>query len=235
MANVDPKTLYCWCPEYTIQQVPQHLLIVFEGQPRPIGTDFLSGNIDEAEDFCDSMNIQLHLNPEEAERIASTYVAETRAGAPILLRPADFQPWNREKALAGLDNMLPAFEEVASLVSSDPAHRHQANAEMVADIGQMFDNLSSQAGDNAALQVHHLQDLQENPEIWTNPQPRIHRAGELLRHLRSVEKQLADLRDRALQTYETITGVPLALTPDFHPTSAGPTLVSAETGGPLRG
>ena len=238
VASVDPQTLYCWCPEYTIQQVMQPIFIVFEGEARPIGTDFVCGNIDEAEEFCEKMNVQLQLDTEQAERIASTYIRETRDGAPILLRSADFKPWNREQALEGLDQFLPAFEEVATLVSSDPAQRNQANAEMVADVAQMFDNLASQAGDNSELQAQHLNDLKANPENWSDSDFRIHRfrifrAEEHLRYLQSVQEQLTDLRNRATTTYQTITGEPLALTPDF--TSAGPSLVSAETGEPLRG
>jgi hypothetical protein len=232
VANVDPRTPYCFCAEYTLEQVPQRIHLVFQGEPRPIGTDFLAGNIDEAEDFCDALNLQLGLNPEQTAEISATYINETCNGAPVLLRPADFKPWDREKAINGIDEFLPLYDEISKITSDDPEEQTNNNAEMIAHVAQTFDNLASQAGDNIALQLRHFEELKENPETWSNPDMRIHRAGELLRYLRSIQKQLADLRDRTVENYQRLTGEMPNLTPDFQPTGAGPTLVSAETGAP---
>ena len=235
MANVDPTTPFCFCPEYTLQQVPQRIHLVFQGEPDPIGTDFLAPNIDEAEDFADSLNLRIGLNAEQTAPIVATYINVTCKGAPILLTPANFKPFDREKAVAGADELLPFVDHISQITAHTPEERTTSNAEMIAHFAQHLDNLASQTRDNAAVQADHLNDLKANPEVWSNPETRIHRAGEILRHLRTVQQHWTDLRDRTVQNYEKLTGNKPNLTPDFEPTGAGPTPVSAETAPPPRG
>lgn len=220
MASIDPSVRYVWCPEYTLRSVPQRLFITWENQPHAIGTDYIAPNIDEAELVCTDLNKPLgHDSHKQWLRIAATYIQITAKGAPVLLKEPEFKPWDRDAALHALDEFLPAYRDAVRSLAPDPeTEAPDPTADMLADLARTLDRLVAETDDNIGVQRAHLDALQADPGAWEpDPNFRIFRAGHLLRHFESVRSPLAELRAKASDTYEIVTGHTLQLPPDMPP------------------
>lgn len=234
MPSIDPSVRYVWCPEYTLRSVPQRLFIAWENEPHAIGTDYIAPNIDEAELVCTDLNKPLgHETHKHWLRIAGTYISVTARGAPVLLKPAEFKAWDRDAALKALDDFLPDYR--AAVQSLHPeSDLPDPSADMLAELARTLDRLVAATDDNIGVQRTHHEALQANPDAW-EPQPdfRIHRAGALLHHFESVRGSLDELRAKACDTYEIVTGTPLQLPPDMPPPDASAQAAMAAAASPV--
>lgn len=215
MALIDPSVRYAWCPEYTLRRVPQRLMVVWLDNPKPVGTDFLSPNIDDAELVADELNLQLGFPDRDAWRpLADAYINETCNGAPILLKAADFAPFDEAAADKGLQTFLPAYGDIAQpLQLSDSLP--ELSASLLTELAYTFDQLSAETDDNLAFQRHHLETLRNNPGAWTHAKLRIHRAEQLLEHYRTVGEHFVRLRTKIAAAHQELTGEDIEFAPNF--------------------
>ena len=220
MPPADPTVPYVWCPEYTLRSVAQRLLIVWNGDPRPVGTDYHAPNIDEAELVCTDLNKPLgYEDHQQWLPVAATYIKVTARGAPVLLRPPDFKSWDRDGAMKAVDDFIPAYGEITKTLAQDPS-ASDLTADMLGELARILDGCVAETDDNIALQQTHLAALKSNPGRW-EPDPRFRavRGGHLLEYFNTVRKSLDALRAKACDTYELVAGEPLELAPDFAPRS----------------
>ena len=216
MPQFDPTIPYCWCPEYTVRSVAQRLNLVWTDTPQPIGTDWLAPNIDDAELIADDLNKRLGYENRDAWRpIAAAYIDVTCQGAPILLEQAQYSTPDTQAAGDALRTFLPAYSDIA-----EPLRLFDTRAELSVNLlralADTLDKLAAETDDNVAIQRQHFEDLRKNPELWGDHIDfRIHRAGELLRHFRTVTDQFTALRDQVADTYQELAGERLEFAPSF--------------------
>ena len=216
MPHIDPSIPYCWCPEYTIRSVPQRLNLVWADTPEPVGTDYFTPNIDDAELIVDDLNKRLGYENRDAWLpIAATYIEITCQGAPILLKPAEYRAPDSQDAGDALRIFLPAYTDV-----TEPLDLFDTRAELstnfLAELATSLDQLLAETEDNVAFQQHHFEELRKNPELWGDHiKLRQHRAGELLRHFRTVAEHFTGMRTQIAETYQELTGEPLQFAPSF--------------------
>ena len=218
MPPTDLSVPYVWCPEYTLRSVAQRILIVWNDDPRPVGTDYHAPNIDEAELVCTDLNKPLgYEDHQQWLPIAATYIRVTAKGAPVLLKAPDFKPWDRDAAMKAVDDFIPAYEEITKTLAQDPA-ASDLTADMLGELARVLDGCVAETDDNIALQQMHVAALADNPARW-EPHHRFRttRAGNLLEYFNTVRKSLDTLRAKASDTYEIVAQKPLELAPDFAP------------------
>ena len=233
MPSIDPSVRYVWCPEYTLRSVPQRLFIAWENEAHAIGTDYIAPNIDEAELVCTDLNKPLgHDSHKQWLRIATSYIQITAKGAPVLLKQPEFKPWDRDAALQALDEFLPAYRETLRSLGPDTeteTEHPDPSADMLGELARTLDRFVAETDDNIGVQRRHLDALQADPGAWEpDSNFRIFRAGELLRHFESVREPLVELRAKACDTYEIVTGHTLQLPPDMPPPDPGAQAAIAE-------
>ena len=234
MAHIAPTTPYCWCPEYTIRVVPQRIHVVFLDEPHPLGTDYLAPDIDEAEDFCEALNHQLNVSPARALEIADAYL-QSREGAPLLLKPADFPMPDRTAILNAVQELVPVYRSLSEAISAPEEGEETATAEMVSDTAHVFDRLVTELEDNIVYQSRHIDEMNRSPHLWEGLETRLYRAGEVLRHFQIVRDTYAEVRDEFCSHYEAITRRKIEFAPYFPPPRPTLSRVSAETEGRVPG
>ena len=220
MPHIDPSIPYCWCPEYTIERVPQRLMITWDDNPQAVGTDYYAPNIDDAELVANELNQRLgyeHLD--EWREVADAYIQQTCNGAPILLTPAQFEPWDADAADKALRAFLPSYGDI-----TEPLNLFETRAEipesLLRDLAHQLEQLKAETDDNIAFQQQHYEELRKNPELWREQAQdlytlRVHRARELLRHFRIVSERFAELRTKVAAAFQDLTGDELEFAPDF--------------------
>ena len=220
MPLIDPSVPYCWCPEYTIQRVPQRLMLTWDDNPDAVGTDYYAPNIDDAELVASELNQRLgYEHPDEWREVAAAYIQQTCNGAPILLTPARFEPWDADAADKALQAFLPSYGDITEPLNLFES-RPELSENLLRDLANQLEQLKAETDDNIAFQLQHYEELRKNPELWTEqeqePYPlRLHRARELLRHFRIVSERFAELRNKVTTAYQELTGDELEFAPDF--------------------
>ena len=231
MAHIAPTTPYCWCPEYTIRVVPQRIQVVFLDEAHPMGTDYLAPDIDEAEDFCEALNRQLDVSPARALEIADAYI-QSKDGAPLLLKPADFTMPDRTTILSAVQELLvPAYRTLSGAIAAPEEGEETVTAEMVSDTAHVFDRLVTELEDNIVYQGRHIEEMKQSPHLWEGLDTRLYRGGELLRHFRIVRDTYAEVREEFCRHYEVLTQRTIEFAPYFPPPHPTLSRVSAETTG----
>ena len=215
MAHIDPSTPYCFVPEYTLRTIAQRICIAFEHQPEVIGTDQVSPNIDEAEDFCNTLNGQRGITPHESIEIAAAYI-DTINGAPILLKPADFKHLDKPAMLEGVKEIIPLWQDIAQAVDPD-GDDASMSSDMVSQTATMFDRLLAETDDQLVYQKRHLAELTRFPQTWDTIDFRKWRAGELVRHFEIVREHIHAALAALCRHYQEMTGAEITFAPYFPP------------------
>ncbi len=215
MAHIDPSTPYCFVPEYTLRTIAQRICIAFEHQPEVIGTDQLAPNIDEAEDFCDKLNRPHDIAPDRSIEIAAAYI-DTVNGAPILLKPADFEHLDKAAMREGVKEIIPLWQDIAKAVDPDGDDASMSR-EMVSQTATMFDRLLAETDDQLVYQRRHLAELTRFPHAWDTIDFRQWRAGELVRHFEAVREHIHDVLTELCNQYKAMTGTEITFAPYFPP------------------
>ena len=215
MAHIDPSTPYCFVPEYTLRTVAQHICIAFEHQPEVIGTDQLAPNIDEAEDFCNKLNAQRAITPDRSIEIAAAYI-EAINGAPILLKPADFEYLDKNAVLDGVREIVPLWDDIAKAIDPDGADP-SITSDLVSQTATMFDRLLAETDDQIVYQRRHLEELSRFPHLWDTVDFRKWRAGELVVHFETVRAHFQGVLAELCNHYKQMTGSEITFAPYFPP------------------
>lgn len=215
MAHIDPSTPYCFIPEYTLRTVAQRICIAFEHQAEVIGTDQLAPNIDEAEDFCNKLNAQRGITPNQSIEIAAAYI-EAIHGAPILLKPADFEHLDKNSVLEGVRDIVPLWDDIAKAIDPDGADP-SITSDLVSETATMFDRLLAETDDQIVYQKRHLEQLSRFPHLWDTIDFRKWRAGELVVHFETVRGHFQDVLTELCDHYKHITGAEITFAPYFPP------------------
>ena len=215
MAHVDPSTPYCFIPEYTLRTIAQRICIAFEQQPEVVGTDQLAPNVDEAEDFCNKLNLQRGVMPSQSIEIAAAYI-EAINGAPILLKPADFDHLDKSTVLEGVREIVPLWDDIAKAIDPDGANP-SITRDLVSETATMFDRLLAETEDQIVYQKRHLEQLSQYPHLWDSIDFRKSRAGELVIHFETVRGHFREVLTELCTHYKDLTGEEIIFAPYFPP------------------
>ena len=220
MPHIDPSIPYCWCPEYTIQRVPQRLMLTWDDNPQAVGTDYYAPNIDDAELVASEVNQRLgYKHHDEWLEVAGAYIKQTCNDAPILLTPGQFEPWDADAADNALQVFLPSYGNITAPLNLFES-RPEISETLLRDLGHQLEQLKAETDDNIAFQYQHYEELRKNPELWKEQAQdlyklRVHRARQLLRHFRIVSEHFTELRTKVATAFQDLTGDELEFAPDF--------------------